>query len=706
MSSLPVDITKEVTACIKHTSRFVRRRVMLRALLISMREYIGYSLRILVADDGGLADRNSLLGAELIELPAFAGLSAGRNALVHATRTPFLLLLDDDVVFHESTRIDMLLTTLNRHQNAVLAAGCYVDARFAREDCFNLRFRTDEGGMVVRAHTVPAMHGVQRVHAGHNFFVARTAALQRFGWDPRQKVMEHETFFYQLYLNQQEVLAVANVSVWHNTTRDEQYRERSFRLQEARFMQYLCKNYPEIARFQTPYLLWRCDTRTYCVPAWHAQFPYDGRECKPMQWNADDDRSTVARPLVAPAMDSLDRLRGDGSRSGDGQHTRPHVPLLALIFTEARNTARREWQRATWLPFRWHRGPLGHELVPWRHVFVMARSPQDASAEGNTSLLDRVYGDTVTLSRTTEGYDQLVFKTIEALRWALATFTFEVVLKVDDDSVVHIGRLWSWIYHELPKEDPGAPPPTQLYAGRVFRDSQVVRANFTRANLRHPDWFPASFRKWAVDESVYPLETYPPYCGGGGYLLGMEAAARVARESTGRDLSRMTGMPEDAFIGVLARAQGIVARDLLTFQEPPRGSLQTRETFIDQILVHRVMEPFKAFRWLMLSSNCHSGQKACEVAKNRTRGYSSQGPLPTSPDAAVLPEDGALPRYDKDWISGAIPHAAPDAFTGSTPSYDLPKSTGAAEPKQTRRKRKGRRWKKKNKRGSRNANAF
>ena len=44
-----------------------------------------------------------------------------------------------------------------------------------------------------------------------------------------------------------------------------------------------------------------------------------------------------------------------------------------------------------------------------------------------------------------------------------------------------------------------------------------------------------------------------------------------------------------------------MARDLLTFQEPPRGSLQTREMFLDQILVHRVVEPFKAFRWLMLS---------------------------------------------------------------------------------------------------------
>ena len=86
----------ELTICIKHTSRFARRRLMLRALLTSIREQHGYGLKILVADDGVYADRASLLGAELLELPAASGLSAGRNALVQATQTPFFALLDDD----------------------------------------------------------------------------------------------------------------------------------------------------------------------------------------------------------------------------------------------------------------------------------------------------------------------------------------------------------------------------------------------------------------------------------------------------------------------------------------------------------------------------------------------------------------------------------------------------------------------------------
>ena len=218
-------------------------------------------------------------------------------------------------------------------------------------------------------------------------------------------------------------------------------------------------------------------------------------------------------------------------------------------------------------------------------------------------VFDRIVGDTVTLSNTTE-LRQSRLQDDGGIALGAANVNCQVLLKVDDDSIVHIGRLWAWIYHELPKEDPNAPPPTQLYAGRVFRDSQVVRANFTTADLRRPRWFPASFLKWAVDHSVFPHDTYPPYCGGGGYVLGVDTARKVVLEYDLHYTPARIIPVEDAFVGVLALAQGIAARDLLTFQEPPRGSHQTREMFIDQILVHRVVEPFKAFRWLMLSSNC------------------------------------------------------------------------------------------------------
>ncbi len=683
-----------LTACIKHTSRFARRREMLTQLLHSIRRGYGPLMRILVADDGGAADGAMIreLGAELLTLPAMSGLSYGRNSLVRAVTTPYFVLLDDDVLFHSATRLEVLLAALRQDPTAALAAGCYVDERFGGEDCFNLRLDAEEGGAVVRARPATDLRGCGRVHLAHNFFVARTGVLRRFGWDDRQKVMEHETFYYQLLLNEQSVIACTGVSVRHNTTRDDEYRERSFRLKEGRFMQYLCKNFPELARFDTPYLQWRCDQRVYCSPAWHAQFPYDGRECRPMQWVEEEDKSTIQRPLISRAIHSAQRFprrrvadAGTMATSVGAAQLAHHTPLLALVFTEAGNVARRRWQRATWMSFPWHRGYLGHELVPWRYVYVMARP----SESGGDPVLDRIVGDTVTLSATTDTYMNLVYKTMAALRWALESsdVSFDVLLKVDDDSIVHIGRLWTWIHTERFREDGPHPPLSLLYAGRVFRGSQVIRDNFTRADLWRPHWFPGSFRKWAVSRDVYAPAAYPPYCGGGGYLVGRDAAVRLVGEYD-RRRGKVIRV-EDAFLGVLAEAQGLSPVDLLTFQEPSRGGLQNRETFIDQVLVHRVIEPYKAFRWLMLSSNCHAGAHACRRERNRTRGLPPQGALPTSPDAAVAE---GTPRFDRDWISGPIPQADPRALTGLVELL-LPHSATnrtATGRRKRKKKRKGR----------------
>ncbi len=57
-------------------------------------------------------------------------------------------------------------------------------------------------------------------------------------------------------------------------------------------------------------------------------------------------------------------------------------------------------------------------------MYVMARDGKEEAAE-----LDRVVGDAVTLSAVHEGYANLVYKTLEAVRWALEHVPFGVLLK-------------------------------------------------------------------------------------------------------------------------------------------------------------------------------------------------------------------------------------------------------------------------------------
>ena len=286
------------------------------------------------------------------------------------------------------------------------------------------------------------------------------------------------------------------------------------------------------------------------------------------------------------------------------------VPLLVIIFTHAGGAERRRWQRQTWLQQQWVRGEVAppaaardgaraNVLAPpvrWRYVYVQAR--QDADGDGP---FDEVRNDVVTLSAVRESYANLVYKTLEALRWALRHVAFGALLKTDDDSIVHVGRAAAWLHYRVRQPEAQA----ELYAGRVFNDSQILRANFTKANLLHPEWFPDDFVKWAVPYESYAGRTpyYPPYCSGGGYLLGPRAAARVvaaydARVAVARPVVRV----EDAFVGILAEESALRATDITDYiQDPPAGRAHEPSLFGGRMLVHRVAGPgtVKAFEWLI-----------------------------------------------------------------------------------------------------------
>ncbi|NXN17247.1 B3GT1 galactosyltransferase, partial [Indicator maculatus] len=59
--------------------------------------------------------------------------------------------------------------------------------------------------------------------------------------------------------------------------------------------------------------------------------------------------------------------------------------------------------------------------------------------------------------------------------------------------------------------------------------------------------------KWFVPREVYPNDTYPPYCGGPGYVLSADLAPRIWGVAQRLPLINM----EDAFVGVCLRELGV-----------------------------------------------------------------------------------------------------------------------------------------------------
>jgi len=385
------DVLELVTVGIKATPQYVGRRRSLQALLRSIRAMYGAQLRIHVAHElHGTRKRAAEAHLKLILvesnalpvlLPNLAGLSAGRNALVESVTTPFVLISDDDVYFHEGTSLGTLLRVLLSQPKAALACGCYdrkgfdpycgssffetdgvvtvgmpgnMDTYWAQNNTHNRSSSSGRGGTSGGAggsrgggndgsiackegvdgggasdmrgaisktgdagrvddnaneHDIssgmaedPEQHLVKFCRIadiGHNFFLARVDVLRQYRWDPRQKMMEHESFFFHLHVNRLPVIVCDRVTVEHkhpNAAHEPVYRKQSERFQPKRYMQYFCKNFPWVTRMRTPYFEWHCTERTYCTLPFRGTAGICGQE---MDWSSDNEQ-LLRLPQVAP----------------------------------------------------------------------------------------------------------------------------------------------------------------------------------------------------------------------------------------------------------------------------------------------------------------------------------------------------------------------------------------------------------------------
>lgn len=648
-ASTRMQVLSLVTVGVKASTSWASRRATLDELLRSVRTMYGPKLAVLVADEGTDAEAlrvEAPHGATWLPLPADAGLSAGRNAIVRATRTPFVLICDDDVRFGALTKIETLLGALLSSPSVAVAAGCYYDPTqlpegvFERRTCYAHSFHVRQGGREVAMEALfpesapgsdESLMGCTRVDMAHNFLLGRVEVLKRHGWDERMKMGEHEAFFYSLYLNDVGVLTCPAVLAVHSVeNRAEDYLKNSHRYALPQFHQYFCKNFPEVAMVHTQYLDLDCERREFCALNWvQGEFiQATPRVCSAMPWDATEDFSTMVRPFVVRTHQLLGGRSGSSVTSSGGQSSRgssrsllPRVPLLALVFTHPLHHARRAVVRKAWLRGPWYATHRNARLVPWQYAFVMAlhnsahassgNATDDSPAEGGGATGRRVgslqrrgrayaMGDVVVIRgeerRLREGdYRSLVWKTVLAFEWALEHVDFGVLLKVDDDTVVHVSRLWQWLMRR------GASSWPRLYGGDITVNASVVRLDGSTRGPSGQPFTPKQLQKWGVPHSMYSAAMYPPYAMGGGYLVGPVTAAAVSRLAWHKGGNRPQDLLpiEDAFVGMAAASAGITPIDVdgIIDDELSRGTI--RQPLSTSILIHRRHRWVSATRWKM-----------------------------------------------------------------------------------------------------------
>ena len=208
---------KDVTAIIK---TFLRDRYLFECVESLHKTYP--DMLISVADDGDPSDEKEAKLKELgvtryIRMPYASGLSAGRNVLLDACDTPYLLLCDDDMFFNEASNIEKLYTLMGV---ADIAGGAFLQyGAFVHNYSANL---IQEGNQFrLAAVEWPSFEEYNGVRYGqcdltHNIFVAKTDKVRKVRWEDGLKIrFEHEDFFMTAKQQGLKVVYCPDVAVAH-----------------------------------------------------------------------------------------------------------------------------------------------------------------------------------------------------------------------------------------------------------------------------------------------------------------------------------------------------------------------------------------------------------------------------------------------------------------------------------------------------------
>lgn len=175
-------------------------------------------------------------------LPFDCGLSAMRNFALTRVTTPYMMLLDDDFVFTEDTRIEVLATALESTQADIVGGALqekdgafptftkilFLDKqnRLVFADGFHQRFQLnyeDDIYDLYHHDTIP------------NFFLLRMSTMRDHKWDENIKINgEHVDYFFRIR-GKRKVLFCPHVCAFHARDLNEaspvykKYRHRNFR---------------------------------------------------------------------------------------------------------------------------------------------------------------------------------------------------------------------------------------------------------------------------------------------------------------------------------------------------------------------------------------------------------------------------------------------------------------------------------------------
>ncbi|OBQ55180.1 glycosyltransferase family 2 protein [Halodesulfovibrio spirochaetisodalis] len=185
------------------------------ALYQSIRKYYP-KIPIVIVDDGKKPAPQHIFDVrtKYVRTEYNIGASAGRNLALSHVETTYIVLVDDDFVFTEKTKLERMLDVLETTNIDIVSGVMYdfgkIRRRFA--GCFDVV----NGVFTLRpGETFGESAGHKLYHIVLNFFMARTETIRSVQWDPELKTGEHKEFFIRTKKQGITCTVLDDVSIYH-----------------------------------------------------------------------------------------------------------------------------------------------------------------------------------------------------------------------------------------------------------------------------------------------------------------------------------------------------------------------------------------------------------------------------------------------------------------------------------------------------------
>ncbi|XP_078125416.1 beta-1,4 N-acetylgalactosaminyltransferase 2-like isoform X1 [Sander vitreus] len=194
LHDMGTDISSHVTIATKTFLRYPQ----LKVLLSSIRRFYS-NIEVIIADDS--FEPEHITGEHIRQylMPPAQGWFAGRNLAVSQVTTKYFLWVDDDFLFTGNTKVEKLVEVMEAVPELDVLGGTVQGNQFY----FSLLYEEGEemeGGCLYRKSQgkFQSLRGYPRCFLASgvvNFFLARTDAVQRVGFDPKLQRVAHSEFF-------------------------------------------------------------------------------------------------------------------------------------------------------------------------------------------------------------------------------------------------------------------------------------------------------------------------------------------------------------------------------------------------------------------------------------------------------------------------------------------------------------------------------